>query len=64
MYTFDNLMKDANALDTMMQKLIDLPTEVNTLDDEKSREAFVKLYEAKIALLQFYAQTRNYGTAA
>ena len=64
MYTLEKMLKDTNALDTMMQKLIDAPTEVNTLDDEKSREAFVKLYEAKIALLQFYAQTRNYGTAA
>ena len=51
MYTFDNLMKDANALDTMMNQLIDLGTKFDTLEDNQCREAYSKLNDARDALI-------------
>lgn len=54
MYTFDNLMKDANALDTMMNQLIDLGTEFDTLEDDMCREAYRSLNDAKDALVALH----------
>ena len=59
MYTFDNLMKDADALDTMMNQLIDLGTEVDTLEDNQCREAYSKLNDAKDALLVLWMLRRG-----
>ena len=54
MYTFDNLMKDANALDIMMNQLIDLGTEFDTLEDNQCREAYSKLNDARDALMALH----------
>ena len=59
MYTFEQLLKDGDALEAMMNHLIDLDTEVDTLEDNQCREAYCKLHDAKSALMTLWTLTRG-----
>lgn len=59
MYTFDKLVKNANALEAIMNELIALDTEVHTLEDNQCRDAYVKLDEAKASLMTLWTLTRG-----
>lgn len=59
MYTFEQLLKDGDALEAMMNQLIDLDTKVGTSEDTHCRYAYSKLNDAKEALKVIWMLTNG-----